>query len=105
MFMFRKSFLDAIPMSSPVYAVDRKGLPTTWRERACDLPPKSWISSPRKHFCKTNQVVKVQVNRISKKQRMRTRIRNEGTKSSNSTATFLDIACSIREGDLPVVES
>ena len=75
-------------------------------ERACDLPPKSWISSPRKHFCKANQSVKVQVNHISKKQRMRSRIKNEGTNLlPNSTAIFLDITCSIREGDLPVVES
>lgn len=50
-------------------------------EKACDLPPKSWISSPRKHFCKANQAVKVQVNHISKTQRMKSRIKNEGTKS------------------------
>lgn len=50
-------------------------------EKACDLLPKSWISSPRKHFCKANQAIKVQVNRISKTQRMKSRIKNEGTKS------------------------
>lgn len=67
-------------MSSPAY-VD------TWMkmsfqlsgERARDLLPRSWISSPRKHFCKANQSLEVQVNRTSKSEQMRSTIKNEGT--------------------------